>query len=564
MPDAKNILFIMCDQLRWDYLSCYGHPKLETPHIDSLAAKGVRFDRAYCQSPVCGVSRMSFYTGRYVNSHGASWNFVPLRVGEMTLGDHLRPRGIRTALVGKTHMRADYAGLTRLGVDLESQEGVLAAECGFEPYERDDGVHPSSNHDPFPRYNEWLKELGYDGDNPWEDWANSAEGPNGEILSGWYLENSKYPARIKPEHSETAYITGRAIDFMEEAGEDPWCLHLSYIKPHWPYMAPAPYATMYGPEDTYPAVRSETEKEDPHPVYGAFTGQRVSQTMSRDEVREAVLPGYMGMIKQIDDEVGRLFKVMEEKGLMENTLIAFTSDHGDYLGDHWMGEKDLFHEPSVRIPLIVYDPSPAADGTRGSACSALVEAIDLAPTFVEATGGYQQPHIFDGRSLSPLLHGKKPDDWRSYAISEYDYAFMDPRIELKTPPSECWLRMIFDGRYKYVVCEHFRPMFFDLENDPQELNDLGDDPAYAAERARLDKLLLEWALKPRQRITVADGTLNSVDVQRNISEAGILIGYYNEEELAAARETWEDRPIFATFNPVWAKAQKKLRGETET
>ena len=133
----------MCDQLRWDYLSCYGHPKLKTPHIDSLAARGVRFDRAYCQSPVCGSSRMSFYTGRYVNSHGASWNFVPLRIGEMTIGDHLRPRGIRTALVGKTHMRADYPGLARLGVDLDSQEGVFAAECGFEPFERDDGIHPS-------------------------------------------------------------------------------------------------------------------------------------------------------------------------------------------------------------------------------------------------------------------------------------------------------------------------------------------------------------------------------------------------------------------------------------
>ncbi|MDG2034085.1 MAG: alkaline phosphatase family protein [Rhodospirillales bacterium] len=562
MPNVKNILFIMCDQLRWDYLSCYGHPKLETPHIDSLAARGVRFDRAYCQSPVCGSSRMSFYTGRYVNSHGASWNFVPLRVGEMTIGDHLRPRGIRTALVGKTHMRADYAGLIRLGVDLDSQEGVFAAECGFEPFERDDGIHPSSSHDPFPRYNDYLREQGFGGDNPWEDWANSAEGPNGEILSGWYLENAKFPARIPAEHSETAYITGRAIDFIDEAGAEPWCLHLSYIKPHWPYMAPAPYATLYGPEDTYPPVRSEDERKTPHPVYGAFVEQRVSQSMSRDEVRNSVLPAYMGMIKQIDDEIGRLLRFMEKLGRIEDTLIAFTSDHGDYLGDHWLGEKDLFHEPSVRIPLIVVDPSSEADATRGSVNNDLVEAIDLAPTFVDVTGGYQQPHIFDGRSLSPLLHGATPADWRTYVISEYDYAFTDPRHALGVPPSECWLRMIYDGRYKYVVCERFRPMLFDLETDPQEFVDLGDNPAYATERNRLDKLLLEWALKPRQRVTIADGTLNSVDVQRNISEAGILIGYYDEADRAAAWENWEDRPIFATFNPVWAKAQKKLRGET--
>jgi arylsulfatase A-like enzyme len=561
MADVKNILFIMCDQLRWDYLSCYGHPNLETPVIDSLAKRGVMFNRAYCQSPVCGASRMSFYTGRYVNSHGASWNFVPLRIGEQTIGDHLRPRGIRTALVGKTHMRADYAGIARLGIDLDSDEGTLASECGFEPYERDDGIHPSSNHDPFPKYNDYLREQGFEGDNPWEDWANSAEGPNGELLSGWYLENSKYPARIPAEHSETAYITGRAIDFMEEASDDPWCLHLSYIKPHWPYMAPAPYASMYGPEDTYSPIRSETEKNDPHSVFGAFINQRVSQTMSREEVRNSVLPGYMGMIKQIDDEIGRLLKYMESKDLMDNTMIVFTSDHGDYLGDHWMGEKDLFHEPSVHIPLIVYDPSTAADKTRGMVCDELVEAVDLAPTFVEAIGGYPQPHIFDGRALQPLLHGEKVDDWRSYVISEYDYAFMDPRLELKTSPRDCWLRMIFDGRFKYVYCENYRPMLFDLEMDPEELTDLGDHPDFEKERNRLEKLLFEWAMKPRQRVTVTDGLLETVDVQRNISQAGILIGYYNAEELADASEQWEDKPIFAAFNPVWAKAQKKLRGE---
>jgi arylsulfatase A-like enzyme len=561
LADPKNILFIMCDQLRWDYLSCYGHPNLDTPAIDSLATRGVLFNRAYCQSPVCGASRMSFYTGRYVNSHGASWNFVPLRIGEQTIGDYLRPRGIRTALVGKTHMRADYAGMARLGIDLHSNEGVFASECGFEPYERDDGIHPSSNHDPFPKYNDYLREQGFGGDNPWEDWANSAEGPNGELLSGWYLENSKLPARIPAEHSETAYITGRAIDFMKEAAEDPWCLHLSYIKPHWPYMAPAPYATMYKPEDTYPPVRSEKEKDNPQPVFGAFINQRVSRTMARDEVRNAVLPGYMGMIKQIDDEIGRLLNFMESKNLMDNTMIVFTSDHGDYLGDHWLGEKDLFHEPSVHIPLIVYDPSKEADKTRGTVCNELVEAIDLAPTFVAATGGYPQPHIFDGKALQPLLHGGEIKDWRSYVISEYDYAFMDPRIELQSAPQECWLRMVFDGRFKYIHCERYRPILFDLQNDPDELTDLGDDPAYEEERIRLEKLLFEWAMKPRQRVTVTDGLLEAVDVQRNISQAGILIGYYNADELAIVSKEWDDKPTFAAFNPVWAKAQKKLKGE---
>ncbi|MEM9126001.1 MAG: sulfatase-like hydrolase/transferase, partial [Pseudomonadota bacterium] len=117
MAKAKNILFIMFDQLRWDYLSCYGHPHLHTPNIDRLAARGVRFDRACIQSPICGSSRMSTYTGRYVHSHGASWNGIPLKVGEMTMGDHLRQAGMACWLVGKTHMRADAEGMARLGLE---------------------------------------------------------------------------------------------------------------------------------------------------------------------------------------------------------------------------------------------------------------------------------------------------------------------------------------------------------------------------------------------------------------------------------------------------------------
>src|SRR5690606_2476765 len=125
----------------------------------------------------------------------------------------------------------------------------------------------------------------------------------------------------------------------------------------------------------------------------------------RDEVRARVIPAYMGLIKQIDDQMGRLFGWMEERGLFENTMTVFSSDHGDYLGDHWMGEKDFFHEPSVRVPLIIYDPRSQADGTRGTASKHLVEGIDLPATFLEYFGAPAKPHIIEGRTLSPLLHG---------------------------------------------------------------------------------------------------------------------------------------------------------------
>ena len=128
------------------------------------------------------------------------------------------------------------------------------------------------------------------------------------------MRNARLPAAVKEEHSETAYMTNRAMDFIGEAGDQPWCLHLSYIKPHWPYIAPAPYHDMYGPADMLPANRSEAERADPHPVYAAFMRHEESENFARQEVREAVIPAYMGLIEQVDDHLGRLWAFLEERG----------------------------------------------------------------------------------------------------------------------------------------------------------------------------------------------------------------------------------------------------------
>ena len=287
MAKTKNILFIMADQLRWDYLSCYGHPYLKTPNIDKLAKEGLLFESAFVQSPICGPSRASFYTGRTVFSHGATLNQVPLPIGELTIGDYLRKDNIKTAVVGKTHMKPDKDGMERLGLTKETDIGMIVSEPGFDPYERDDGLHPNNwvkNYSTALTYNKWLNSLGYEGDNPWETWANSAEGPNGDLLSGWKLRNSNKQARIQEEHSETAYMTNRAIDFMNENKDDQWMLHLSFIKPHWPYIAPSPYHNMYSPNQFYEVVREDKENQIQHEVYRAFTNAQVSKVFSKMEV----------------------------------------------------------------------------------------------------------------------------------------------------------------------------------------------------------------------------------------------------------------------------------------
>jgi arylsulfatase A-like enzyme len=356
------------------------------------------------------------------------------------------------------------------------------------------------------------------------------------------LVHADKAARLPEELSETPYMTRRAMDFITESVADgrPWCLHLSYIKPHWPYIAPEPYASMYGPKDVPPAIRSEKERQEAHPVFAAYMDMRYSRNMSRDEAREKVIPTYMGLIKQIDDQMGVLMRFLEERSLTDTTMIVFTSDHGDYLGDHWMGEKDLFHEQSAKIPLIVIDPAASADVTRGTVCDALVEAIDLAPTFIEYFGGTPPDHILEGRSLMPLLRGEKPP-WREVVFSEYDYAMQEVRLKLDQPIDRCRLFMVFDGRWKYIHTSGYRPMLYDLQSDPQEFADRGEDPACAGTIARLQAALFDWALHPKGHITTPNAKIAQYAGGQMQVKGGILIGIWDEAELATIRARIEQR-----------------------
>ncbi len=517
----------MADQLRWDYLSCYGHPHLKTPNIDGLAKKGVMFESAYVQAPVCGPSRASYYTGRTVFSHGSTWNQVPLPIGELTIGDYLRQSGIRTCVVGKTHMRPDTEGMSRLGISKNTEIGLIVSEPGFDPYERDDGLHPNNqikNSSKKLSYNEWLNELGYDGENPWDSWANSAEGKNGEILSGWRLRNSNKPARIPEKHSETAFMTNRAIEFIKESNDRPWFLHLSYIKPHWPYMAPAPYHNMYSANQFYPVQRTDAEKKINHPVYKAFMENSISKTFSRDEVRETVLAGYMGLIKQIDDNLGRLFKFLEENNNMKDTMIVFTSDHGDYHGDHWLGEKELFHEQIVRVPMIIYDPNVSANSNRGVKEKRFIEAIDLLPTFLDAVGSKVSKHRLEGQSLIPMLRGEKIDIWKDSVFSETDYSFNEARKILNLGASDARAFMIRNKKWKYIYYKGFPSQLFDLENDPDEFVDLGQSLDHIKIREEMKELLLQRIINRKNRVAATDEFV--VKERDYTKENDIMIGVW--------------------------------------
>jgi arylsulfatase A-like enzyme len=544
-----NILFIMYDQLRFDYLSCAGHPHLDTPNFDRIAKMGVRFTNAYTQSPICGASRMSFYTGRYASSHGAQWNGFPLRVGEHTLGDHLRSTGMDCWLIGKTHMRVDKEGMARLGLTPDSVIGARQAECGFDIWVRDDGLWGEGpdgfydeNRSP---YNEFLKSKGYKSPNPWADFANAGV-KDGQKASGWMFDNADQPANIREEDSETPWLTTQAIDFIDQA-KGPWCAHVSYIKPHWPYIVPAPYHAMYDANHVPEALRDEREQQDAHPVYAAFMGNKIAAAFQQEEVRQKVIPAYMGLIKQCDDQLGRLLDHLEQTDQMDKTMIVLTSDHGDYLGDHWLGEKDLFHEQSAKIPMIIYDPRAPADTTRGTTCDALVEAIDLVPTFVDAAGGIIADHILEGRNLCPWLHGETPD-WRNVCISEYDYSATPMRDVVGVSNRDARLFMVFDGRFKLIHAEGgFRPMLFDLETDPSEFVDLAKGDAHSDDITRLYDHLALWGRRMSQRVTRSDADIDNA--RGKSGRRGILPFLKDGSEVPEALTKAYRGPIKQSFVP---------------
>jgi len=471
---VKNILFIMVDQMRADCLSLVGHPLVETPNLDWLAGRGAYFPNTYVQTAVCGPSRMCFYTGRYTHAHRSYWNDVPLPHDEETLGTRLRREGIQAVLCGKTHHVPDY--LTQ-----EHHPDIdLTHYAGFEPWEVNEfwGDSDPTLSKEAGTSNHWMHQLqqkGYDlpFDNPMMA-AFQVQTPDG-TRNGWRFENTRYPTVIRKEDSDTAFLTDRAISFVEQAGEEPWLLHLSYLKPHWPNVAPAPYHAMYDPAGVPPPIRHPAELDDPHPLLEPFRRERRSLPFDNETTWREMRATYYGLITEIDANLGRLFDTLRKQGRFEDTMIIFVSDHGEYMGDHWLFEKELFYESAIRVPLIVFDPDTAADSHRGQVVERFVESVDIVPTCLEAFGMASAPEV-QGRSLRPFLHGKTPSGWRDAVFADWDFRFYQIADELGIPAKKCRAWMIRDERYKYIHFNGLPDMLFDLSADPHELRNLADDP----------------------------------------------------------------------------------------
>jgi arylsulfatase A-like enzyme len=281
---------------------------------------------------------------------------------------------------------------------------------------------------------------------------------------------------------------------------------------------------MYGAKDCLPLNRDDRELVDQHPVLAAYRQHDESQSFQRPDAPDIVRPAYMGLIKQIDDWLGRLFDHLKKLGRFDDTLILFTADHGDFLGDHWLGEKEMFYEEAQRVPFIVYDPDPAADATRGTVDERFVEAVDVVPTCLAALEQPANEHLVEGRSLLPLLRAGKVETWRDAVFSELDYSFREARKILKRHPRDCRAIMVRTDRWKYVWWQDFRPMLFDLANDPKELRDLGADAAHADIRREMEERMAAWLKGRKMRVTVDDAYVEARTAAHK--KHGILFGMW--------------------------------------
>lgn len=515
MSQRPNFLFIITDQHRADHLGCYGNKTVRTPHIDALASQGLRGERFYVANPVCSPNRASIVTGRMPSQHRVRHNGIELDLTETTFIDRLREAGYRTALVGKAHLQCIHDSPAhypkpeeRLPREARRPDGGphgQELETIWEEDPKHDLVYPYYG---FERADLSIMhgdaQLGH-----WRRWirtqtedADRLIGPQNAIPAP-ELELAKlkqaWRTRVPEELYPTSWITDRTIGAMRESQREgkPFFIQCSYPDPHHPYTPPGKYWSMYSPDDVeLPASYKAQHRNTPPHLLNARatrdagkavkTGQAPFACTER-EAREAIALNYCA-ISMIDDGVGRLLAELDAAGLARNTVVIFTSDHGDFMGDHQMLLKGPMHyQGLIRVPFIWRDPQ----GRAGRTTSALLQSIDIAPSVLERAGVPAFNGI-QGKSMLPVISGAK-DALRDAVLVEDDrqrlYFGFQTRVRLRSLVTPTHRLSLYD--------ETDWGELYDHTSDPDELVNLWGDPGKGAIRAelteRLARALLETA-----------------------------------------------------------------------
>jgi arylsulfatase A-like enzyme len=493
MPATKNVLLIVVDQWRGLMLPKLGADYLKLPNLDRLCAEGVTFRNHFTQAVPCGPARASLLTGQYMMNHRAVQNTIPLDARFTNLAHELRRGGYDPALVGYTTTTPD----PRTTSPQDPRFFVLGDIM--------DGFHPVGAFENRDAYFGWVASQGFELPSVREEiWL-----PQGGAGSG----ATSRAACIPKELSDTAWFTENGLAYLRGHAGRPWFLHLGYYRPHPPFIAPAPYNAMYRPEDMPRPVRaaSPAEEAKQNALLGYYVnnvkqasffqdGQGLGSAMSEDEVAQ-LRATYCGLMSEIDDHLGRVFDYLKATGQWDDTLIVFTCDHGEQLGDHHLLGKIGYFDESYRIPMIVRDPRPEANTTRGTIVERFTETIDTMPTILDWLG-LPVPRQCDGRSLLPFFAGDTPADWRREVHYEFDFRdlhYSQPESALGVAMDKCGLAVVQDEAFKYVHFAALPPLFFDLRNDPGQFVNRAGDPAYAARMGEYAARMLDWRLGHAER-----------------------------------------------------------------
>ena len=457
MPDKPNIILIFPDQHRGDVMGCAGNPAAQTPNLDRLASEGVRFSRCCTNSPLCMPARASLMSGQYVNQHGIwhNWNAAD-RHGPSHVRN-IRDAGYHTAVIGKTHLYVHGApGVTdtrdhvqKLNdwgfVDTHELVGPWATrgiDCAYTDYLADKGLLDA--HREF--IGDYLRGMWSGQIRPWEE----------------------PPSPLSPEDHLDTYTGRTSADWIRNYDSDePFYLQVCFPGPHDPFDSPQEYRDMYRPEDIPLGVMDKptwpvSPQLDAVLKWSALDGMTPAQ-------KQMMGLFYYAKVTLVDHGIGLVIDALEEKGMLDNTWIIYTSDHGEMLGDHFMSHKIVFYESALKIPCIIRPPG----GGEGRMSNALSDQLDIAATILDI-GSAETLAESDGRSL---LQNVEADPNAADAHKGKDAVFSEVNLN----------SMVLTDRYKMAVNSLTRePLeLYDMADDPDELDNRVRDPGLKAVRDEL-------------------------------------------------------------------------------
>ncbi len=460
MP-PPNILFVISDQHQWRYAGCYGHAQVRTPHLDRLACEGLRFEQAYSQCPLCGPSRASILTGQFPHTnrqytHGA----FPLADAAPTLGQAFRAAGYVTGAIGKLHV---------LGETRQRDLGFDDRQMRIYTYQFED----------------YIRAVGEEAVNRYATYRQ----PLPRFQTVYNPTNS--PVALRDDQMFDHLVVERSIAFLEQHRARPFLLWAGLEKPHTDWTAPAAFHAQYDPAAMrLPATVTEARTDMPNAWYAST---RQSWCFDEEEIRHC-LAAYCACVSYLDHQVGRLLAALDRLGLAENTLVVYSTDHGEMCFEHGMVQKQNFFEESVRVPLLFRLPGRIEAGVARRDPVAL---LDLFPTFCELAG-VAAPGGLEGRSLAPVLRDAAASEPTRPVFSEY-YDWGMPE------------RMVRQGPWKYMYAVDDICQLYNLDADPRETHNRIDDPACREQVRRLHALAIDGWTPPDMRTVRHGGAWNRID-----------------------------------------------------